>query len=186
MTDLTRRKLLGGAVALSAAYIIPTPSVAGGLTPWPNRIGYDRLWIRNTNGEQLSLAHWNGRSYDASNCRTLSYLWRDWRDNDAAVMIDPRLFTYLANIQTRISLSARQPLQLILNSGYRTPRRNATLEGAARNSEHTRGRAGDFRVEGVRPSDVHKVAATLNPHGLGSYTNFTHLDVGGAGRRWNG
>lgn len=179
MNDITRRGLIAGAVAT-----VMMPSMAfAQATPWQH-IGYDRLWIRNTNGEQLKIIHWTGTKYDESAVKVLSWFWRDWRDADAAVYIDPRLFTYLANIQTHLSLLSREPRQIVLNSGYRTEQRNAKIEGAAPNSQHIRGRAGDFNVEGVRPSDVHEVAASFNVPGLGKYRNFTHVDVGPAGRRW--
>lgn len=179
MTKINRRGFLAGA---SASLIIPTSGMAAP-TPWP-KIGFDRLWIRNTNGDQLAVRHWNGQKYDRSAVRKLSWLWRDWRDADSAVYIDPRLFTYLANIQTRLSLASREPRQIILNSGYRTPRRNATLKGAAADSQHIKGRAGDFNLEGVRPSVVARHAAAYNVPGLGRYRNFTHIDVGPVGRRW--
>lgn len=186
MDKLSRRNLISGAgaMALSATSFMPKMASAAP-TIWP-KIGYDRIWVRNTNGEKLFVKHWNGRSYDQGAVKLLSWLWRDWRDQDTAVYIDPRLFTYLANIQTELSLLARSPRMIILNSGFRTKRRNSTLEGAAPNSEHIKGKAADFRIEGVRPSDVHKMASSLNVNGLGKYTNFTHIDVGRAGRRWYG
>lgn len=179
MRKINRRGFITGA---ATSLIIPTVGMASP-TPW-SQIGFDRLWIRNTHGEQLTITHWNGRSYDPSAVRMLSWLWRDWRDADNAVYIDPRLFTYLANIQTRLSLASREPRQIIMNSGYRTPERNATIEGAAVNSQHILGRACDFNLEGVRPSIVANHAAAYNVPGLGRYRNFTHIDVGPAGRRW--
>lgn len=179
MSKINRRGFITG---VTASLIIPTVGMASP-TPWP-QIGFDRLWIRNTRGEQLTVTHWDGRAYDRSAVRMLSWLWRDWRDADNAVYIDPRLFTYLANIQTRISLASREPRQIVMNSGYRTPERNATIEGAAVDSQHVRGRACDFNLEGVRPSIVANHAAAYNVPGLGRYQNFTHIDVGPAGRRW--
>lgn len=180
MSKMNRRQFIAGT---ASSLIIPGVANAGGPTPWPH-IGFDRLWIRNTHGEQLKVVHWNGASYDTSAVRMLSWLWRDWRDADNAVYIDPRLFTYLANIQTHLSLLSREPRQIVMNSGYRTPRRNATIEGAAPNSQHIHGKACDFNIEGVRPSDVHQVASSYNVPGLGRYRNFTHIDVGPSGRRW--
>jgi len=73
-----------------------------------------------------------------------------------------------------------------MNSGYRTRRRNATIEGAAQGSQHCVGRASDFNLRSFPPSDVFKMASALNVSGLGRYRDFTHVDTGATGRRGAG
>lgn len=181
---VSRRSVVFGIVSTGAlgSYALPKPAEA---SPW-EEVGYDRLWIRNTKGEELNVIHWTGDAYDPNAHRLLSWLWRDWKDGDYALYVDPKLFTFLANIQTNISMNAGAPLLLTLNSGVRTQRRNATLEGAAKNSYHLRGMASDFTLRAIPPVDVYHMASALNVSGLGRYVNFTHVDTGIQGRRWFG
>ena len=69
-------------------------------------------------------------------------------------------------------------------SGYRTPRRNATLRGAARESQHIFGRAVDLGVDGLPGERVAEIAEAAGAAGIGLYERFTHIDVGREGRRW--
>ena len=154
-------------------------------TPWAD-IGYDRILVANTNGDRLAVRFRNGQRYDNSNLQRLNWLWRDWRAGGAQRQIDPLLFGDLALIQTRMSLDFAEPKLILVNSGFRTASRNATIEGAARNSQHVQGRACDFNMVGVSPALVVGYAESYGVHGLGRYADFTHIDVGPAGRRWSG
>lgn len=179
--DLSRRTLVFGIVSALGSYALPSATEA---SRW-EEVGYDRLWIRNSKGEELTIRHWNGQSYDSQAVKMLSWLWRDWKDQDAAVYIDPKLFTFLANIQTNLSMNAGAPCRIDMTSGFRTRRRNATIRNASPNSEHCNGRAADFNLRSFPPQDVYAMASQLNVSGgLGRYRNFTHLDTGRAGRRW--
>lgn len=78
-------------------------------------------------------------------------------------------------------------------SGYRSPAYNAKI-GGARLSQHVEGRAADVQVNGLAPSDVHRVALDLHLAGrvrlggLGLYPSFVHVDVRPGVRlaRWSG
>lgn len=74
---------------------------------------------------------------------------------------------------------------LTVLSGYRTPRYNRTLPGAARWSLHMLGWAADIRVPGRTPAEVAAFAGRLNAGGVGYYpaAAFVHLDSGRA-RNW--
>lgn len=74
---------------------------------------------------------------------------------------------------------------LTVLSGYRTPRYNKTLPGAARWSLHMLGWAVDIRVPGRTPAEVAELAGRLNSGGVGYYpaAAFVHLDSGRP-RRW--
>ncbi|MFA6434781.1 MAG: DUF882 domain-containing protein [Elusimicrobiales bacterium] len=70
-------------------------------------------------------------------------------------------------------------------SGYRTPRLNSRVSGAARRSLHMLGWAADIRVPGHSPAKVAAYAGKIGAGGVGYYPDmsFTHLDVGPA-RHW--
>ena len=68
-----------------------------------------------------------------------------------------------------------------VTSGYRTPAHNLKV-GGERNSYHVKGMAADIVVPGVPASRVQSLLKHWNG-GLGSYTHFTHIDIGPK-RRW--
>jgi uncharacterized protein YcbK (DUF882 family) len=69
---------------------------------------------------------------------------------------------------------------LTLLSGYRTPRNNHRIRGAARESLHMLGWAADIKVPGYSSTKVKAYARKLAAGGIGyyPYKGFTHLDVG--------
>ncbi|OGR66316.1 MAG: hypothetical protein A2X31_06235 [Elusimicrobia bacterium GWB2_63_22] len=69
---------------------------------------------------------------------------------------------------------------LILLSGYRTPKLNGQLPGAAKNSLHMLGWAADIKIPGYSSTTVKKYGLKLGVGGVGYYPTkgFTHLDVG--------
>lgn len=125
-------------------------------------------------------------SVDPHGVNALSWLFRDWRDGDQGLLIDVRLFDLLATIQTVLSVIDSSPAQIVLNSGYRTPERNRTIEGAAANSQHIHGRAADIVIPGISHDVLRDAAEIAAAPGLGRYPGFTHVDVGPPGRRWSG
>lgn len=194
--SLTRRGLLQGAAAWTAgaaALSVPGRSEAAMPVNWPLASGYHgiderHLWIRQAGrSEELHVRfRLSDASIDVDGAVALTWLFRDWRDKDQVLGIDVWLLDRLALIQTILSVEHAKPVKLILTSGYRTRRRNATIEGAAANSQHVLGRAADIKAEGVSSQTVHKAAQTAGAHGLGRYARFTHIDTGPPGRRWRG
>ena len=79
-------------------------------------------------------------------------------------------------------------LPITVNSWYRTPEWNRQC-GGAKNSQHLLGRAVDFTVHGIKPSEVFKrllpVVKELGIGGLGGYKGFVHVDIGKR-RTWRG
>lgn len=191
-TTLTRRQTMR-LIALGAAACALPGSASAQVSDWPLRSGFDgideqHLWIRQAG--RTEVLHTRLRladgSADLDGFADLTWLFRDWRDGDGVHWMDIRLFDLLATVQTYASLVLGQPAEMVLNSGYRTPGRNATIEGSAANSQHIHGRAADITVPGIPHSDVRDVAEASRAPGLGRYPGFTHLDVGPPGRRWRG
>lgn len=75
---------------------------------------------------------------------------------------------------------------IIINSGYRHPKTNAS-EGGVRNSLHTLGQAIDLKIDGISAASVAEFGKYLAGGGVGFYPNkhFTHLDRGRV-RFWRG
>ena len=174
------------------------PAAARGLAQglargWPLRSGLRgidqrHLWIAQAGrGEALHCPFRDsgGRPLTAS-VDALSWLFRDWKDGDQGLKIDVRLFDLLASVQTVLSLVEGRAVEIRLTSGYRTPERNRTIEGAAPNSQHIRGRAADIVLPRVALAEVADAAEIARAPGLGRYPGFIHLDVGPPGRRWTG
>ena len=58
--------------------------------------------------------------------------------------------------------------------------------GGSIDSQHTKCRAADIQIEETPPSEVYAFIDSLYPdqYGLGSYSNFTHIDTRSTKARW--
>lgn len=100
-------------------------------------------------------------------------------DGSDRFLVHPALLVLLEDIRSHFGAP------VTVNSGYRSPSYNAKI-GGARRSRHVMGLAADIRVRGATPDEVAAYAEALGVGGLGRYRTFTHVDIAGAGRRWNG
>jgi uncharacterized protein YcbK (DUF882 family) len=188
---VSRRRTLSGLIGLGAAAALPAIARASPLMRLVETrfagLGQTHLWVRQVAGPAEE-RHVRFRTADGrlvpEGVEALSWLWRDWRDGDAAVWIDYRLFDVLAWIQTAATLEDDRPICLTLSSGFRTARRNATLKGAARASQHIVGRAADVTLDGVDIDRLARLADRAGAGGVGRYRRFVHVDTGWEGRRW--
>lgn len=77
-----------------------------------------------------------------------------------------------------------------INSGYRSPAYNATIKGAVKDSQHTKGKAADIVVSGMSPAEVGKKiielinAGKIKQGGVGIYASWVHYDTRGTKARW--
>ena len=98
--------------------------------------------------------------------------------------MNPKLIELLQSIREKLGKS------ISITSGYRCPKHNAELDGAAKHSQHMEGTAADITVAGMPANKVHDyLASHFNQRckGLGKYPNWTHVDVrSGDFARWSG
>lgn len=92
--------------------------------------------------------------------------------------------TVLLTAESRAALAKLDHLRemcghpLLLNSGYRSPEHNASIDGARR-SYHMRGVAFDVRMDNVDPHRFEALAKKAGFSGIGIYANsgFIHIDI---------
>lgn len=107
-------------------------------------------------------------------------------------VIPPQFYSKIRRLISNVNIIAdKLGVALHVNSGYRSPNYNSTLEGSAQASNHQFGEAIDISSTVLSASQLHtKILALINDGsisdgGLGKYNTFVHYDVGGAGRRWD-
>ena len=124
----------------------------------------------------------NGR-YDEDGLKKLNHFLRDWRNHDETRMA-PELFDILWEIHRDVGAS--EAIHII--SSYRSPETNSMLRrrsrGVAKFSQHTLGKAIDFRIPGISIEDLRAAGLRLQRGGVGYYPgSFVHVDVGNV-RHW--
>jgi uncharacterized protein YcbK (DUF882 family) len=76
-----------------------------------------------------------------------------------------------------------------ITSGYRSPEHNAKVKGA-KDSQHVKGTAVDFKVQGLKPKEVAVIVERLikegkiKQGGIGIYPSWIHYDIRGIKARW--
>jgi len=92
---------------------------------------------------------------------------------------DPRIKDELRQILE--SVASTLGVTLVITSAYRSPEYNASLQGAARLSQHQYGNACDIVQQGWSISDRQNfinVCYAAGIRGFGIYDDFTHVDIG--------
>jgi uncharacterized protein YcbK (DUF882 family) len=173
-TTLTRRTLLGAALAIGASALLPTAALAA----LPER----RLAFRNVhNGERIDARYFGGGRFDPQGLAEINHGLRDWRTGDVATM-DQELLDLLVEIRDRLGVAPGRPFDLI--SGYRSPRTNAALRersgGVANHSQHVLAKASDIALPGVPLDRLRMAAMSVGRGGVGFYPRdgFVHVDSG--------
>ena len=76
-----------------------------------------------------------------------------------------------------------------ITSGYRSPEHNAKVKGA-KDSQHVKGTAVDFKAQGLKPKEVALIVERLikegkiKQGGIGVYPSWVHYDIRGVKARW--
>ncbi|WP_231866594.1 DUF882 domain-containing protein [Metapseudomonas resinovorans] len=136
-------------------------------------------------GEVVAFCYFRkGKGWDLEGYRKGCHILRDVKYR-STVKINVRLLDLLFLIQAWLRIN-QLPTRIIVNSGYRTPAHNASLEGAARQSLHIRGMAADIRIPGVSVDRLGKLVRAIGAGGVGFYPSkgFIHVDVGRV-RTWH-
>ena len=94
------------------------------------------------------------------------------KDGSQVVFID----SYLVSILDILRNEVGKPV--IINSGYRTPKRNKEV-GGAKYSYHMRGIAPDIRINGMSAKEIADKLNKIIPNecGIIVYKNWVHFDV---------
>ncbi|MEM7722475.1 MAG: D-Ala-D-Ala carboxypeptidase family metallohydrolase [Pseudomonadota bacterium] len=115
--------------------------------------------------------------------------WPDFSPEEMACRGTGKLaidFDFMDKLQALRTLLGRP---LIMTSAFRSKEHNATLKGAAPDSEHLKARAGDVSMINHDPVEFEAAARKVGFTGFGFYkrSNFIHIDTGRArewGTRW--
>lgn len=145
--------------------------------PLPVNFGGDgRLTItRQDNGEHIRVRYRkkNG-SYDQAALAKINRVMHcSLTGKETAISV--RLVEILDVVEDRFGKKG-----LTLLSGYRTPKLNARVKGAARRSTHMLGWAADIRIPGHTAAEIEAYAKHGGAGGVGYYPDagFVHLDAG--------
>ncbi len=163
---------LGSGIALVAghdALAAPYARVCSGILSFYNLHTDESLTVRYIGR--------NGR-LDPRALRRLDYLFRCHFTNTMRP-VDRHLYVLLDAVRQRLRASGRPYL---LVSGYRSPVYNEYLRlqgySVAEKSYHMKAMAADVFIEGVPLDALRNAAAGFKAGGVGSYSDFIHLDVG--------
>jgi uncharacterized protein YcbK (DUF882 family) len=166
---LDRRSFLtAGTAALVTTLATPNLVLAG------SKQARTLHMINHRNGEVFKRQIFDGRRFSKDALQEFNWFARDWRRGKADDM-DPETVLIASNLQ-----HYHGGRRMALISGYRTPKTNRSLTGAAKGSFHMKGMALDLQVEGVSTSRVYKTAWKMQRGGVGKYTRsgFVHVDSG--------
>ncbi len=133
---------------------------------------------RPSSKERRNIKFFADGHYIQDGYKALCWMMRDVVDNNAMHRININLINLLFAQQQYLRDSGRSNTEIVLHSGFRTRRHNQTLEGAAYNSKHLTGDAGDYHIEGASLSELVMLARRFKAGGIGSYSTFVHNDIG--------
>lgn len=169
------------------------------------------VWLkRPATGETIKKIYWRDGQLIEQAYSDVSWLLRDVRFERMMAMKSPIIQTALNNgridskqVSPWIAMDAilldilyaysawldfnKVQSPILITSGFRHVLTNALTEGAARNSEHTKGGAADIVIPNVSPIKSAAFGKFLAGGGVGLYAsrNFVHVDKGNV-RSWGG
>lgn len=175
-----RRKILRHTAGILASMALPCFAKIPDFWSDPRE-----LWLfRPATGETVRSVYWADGELVPTGYIEICNLLRDTHANESALYDLFTLDITCVVSHWLQSIDIAQPI--IVNSGYRTPKTNAS-ENGVQNSFHTRAQAIDIRIDGVNTESVAKFGRSLSVGGVGFYPtkHFVHLDRGQV-RYWRG
>lgn len=144
------------------------------------------LAIRRSDTKDARLIRFFGNGqYLPDEYQAACWMLRDAKDMNQMVSIDVGLLNLMYAMQEWARMAGKPNPLINVNSAYRTARRNAHIEGAARNSMHIKGQAVDITVSGIGVAQLAAMAKYFKVGGVGTYSTFLHIDTGSV-RNWRG
>ncbi len=145
--------------------------------PKPVNLGGDgRLTLtRPDAGERITAVYRNRNgTYNQGGLNKLNHIMR-CRLTGREAPVSIKLIEILDAVEDRFGKRG-----LTILSGYRTPKLNSRVPGAARRSLHMLGWAADIRIPGRAPAELAAYAREIKQGGVGYYPDaaFIHLDSG--------
>jgi uncharacterized protein YcbK (DUF882 family) len=184
-TLLSRREALAATTLLPLSLALPAwaqqaQSFANDFWLRPRTV-----FLRHHSGDWIQRTYWqDGELIDQAH-QEISWFMRD-RVTSEAVYIHPVLLDVVYGVNGWLNYFGVRDAP-DMTSAFRSYGRNLNIEGAAKDSEHTKGKALDFRIRGISSLQTAKFGAWLGGGGVGWYPgkDFTHLDTGRL-RVWRG
>lgn len=144
-----------------------------------------KVKFRHPSGDTIEAVYWSDGELIRPAYDEISWFMRD-RVVHQGVWMNPILLDISYGVCGWLDhFGLKKPLTL--TSGHRNRIRNASIEGAAKDSLHITGNAIDIQISDISPLQVSKFGIWLGGGGVGWYPskNFTHLDRGRL-RSWKG
>ncbi|MDB4197650.1 DUF882 domain-containing protein [Ascidiaceihabitans sp.] len=136
--------------------------------------------INSNTKQKISLKFQKEHKLTSNQISELNDLLKDWRTNEIKEIDFIVLRDFLKVCAT--CSKKNEVLTVNVHSGYRSKKTNESLRRGsykvAKNSMHILGKAIDFSVDGKSPKQLAKIVRANTLGGVGSYTNFVHLDSG--------
>lgn len=172
---ISRRQVIAAAVPLALGAAITRPAFAVRVTELKRSLTFEHLHT----GEEVSAIYKVRGRYFPRGVAEIDHILRDWRTGES-IQIDRALLDLIWDLQRMLGSTA--PIEII--SGYRSQKTNAMLAslnpGVAEHSQHTVGKALDFRLADRDLDKIRKAAVSLQRGGVGYYpqSGFIHVDTG--------
>lgn len=131
------------------------------------------------NGEHLSVAYRRGNDYLQVGLDNIKHVLRDPLTGDEDP-IDPALLDFLYDLLQKVGYRG----EVHIVCGFRCVETNTLLHKQSSSvvlgSQHTKGRALDFRLPGFDTLKLYEVAKSMKRGGTGYYkaSDFIHIDTG--------
>ncbi len=184
---MNRREFIqaGSGLLVPIGLVAPSIAQAMGLDATSQREADAIFWSqprtlrlkRVQTGEYVEATYFQNGKLNAEGYIRICKLLRDVKAS-LTVQMDFRLMDLLRAIQGYVEFYGyKDPIHI--NSGYRSPKTNASIEGAARNSQHMKGKAVDFSMPGLPSTYMGLLASHYKAGGVGFYPDrgFVHLDT---------